>query len=133
MWHVLKDKRYTMTMLAELRQSDKLRCQNGDRNYKKKYNKHHKRMWQKDISSFCRKLTTISCVSFCVSGGDCTGLFNYASNRLNYHHNGKSSSWSLFSLKKMFFVFFWLSCYCLPPASCDKMRGKKWKHILHHL
>ena len=113
-----------MTIRTELCRSDKLSCQNGDKNYKKKYNKHHKRMWQTDISSFCRKLTTDSCGSFCVSG-DCFGLYNYGSNRYNYHRNGKSSIWSLFFLKKMFFVFLWLSSCFLCPSSCDKMRGKK--------
>ena len=120
-----------MTKLAEFCQSDKLCCQHGDRNYKKKYNKHHKRMWwQKDISSlYRRKLTTVSCGSFCGSGDYCLGLYNYRSNGLNYSDNGKSSSSSssswMFFLKKMFFVLLWLSCYCICPSSCDKLRGKK--------
>lgn len=116
-----------MTTLTELCRSDKLCCQNGDRNYKKKYNKHHKRMWKSDISSLGRKLTTVSCGSFCVSG-DFLGLYNYRSNRYNYQHNGKSSS--SFFLNKMFFVLFWLSCCCLCPSSCDnKMRGKKKRNV----
>ena len=118
-----------MTILTEFCLSDKLCCQNGDRNYKKKYNKHHKRMWQKNISSLGRKLTTVSCGSFCVSG-DFLGLYNYRSNRYNYQHNGKSCNSSSFFLNKMFFVFFWLSCCCLCPSSCDnKMRGKKKRNV----
>ena len=127
----VKAKRDKMTKLAEFCQSDKLCCQHGDRNYKKKYNKHHKRMWwQKDISSlYRRKLTTVSCGSFCGSGDYCLGLYNYRSNGLNYSDNGKSSSSSssswMFFLKKMFFVLLWLSCYCICPSSCDKLRGKE--------
>ena len=129
-WNLLEAKRDKMTKLTEFCRSDKLCCQHGDRNYKKKYNKHHKRMWwQKDISSlYRRKLTTVSCGSFCVSGDYCLGLYNYHGNGLNYSHNGKSSSSSsswMFFLKKMFFVFLWLSCCCLCPSSCDQLRGKE--------
>ena len=117
-----------MRIPTEICRSDKSCCQNGDRNYKKKYNKHHERMCKKDISSICRKLTTVSCGSFCVSGDYCLGLYNYHGNGLNYSHNGKSSSssssWMIF-LKKMFFVFLWLSCCSIYPSSCDKLRGKK--------
>ena len=126
-----KAKRNKMTKLAEFCRSDKLCCQHGDRNYKKKYNKHHKRMWwQKDISSLYRcKLTAVSCGTLCVSGDYYLGLYNYRSNGLNYSHNGKSSSSSssswMFFLKKMFFVFLWLSCCCIYPSSCDKLRGKE--------
>ena len=114
-----------MTKLTEFCRSDKLCCQHGDRNYKKKYNKHHKRMlWQKDISSlYRRKLTTVSCGSSFVNS-DCQGLYSYGITRYKYHRNGQSSSCSFF-LNKMLFVFLWLSCCCLCPSSCDKIRGKK--------
>ena len=123
MWRKLKENKGTMTIETELRRSEKLRCQNGNRNYKKKYNQNHKGMWQKDISSFCRKLTTVSCGSSFVNS-DCLGLYSYGITRYKYHRNGQSSSCSFF-LNKMLFVFLWLSCCCLCPSSCDKIRGKK--------
>ena len=119
-----------MTIPTKLCRSDKWSCQNGDKNYKKKYNKHRKRMWKKNISSYCRKLTTVSCDSFCVNG-DYRGLYKYGSNRYNYHRNGKSFIWS-FIPRNSFFVLLWLSCCFLRPSSCDNMRGKKNKYVVQN-
>ena len=153
-----------MTQFPKVCSNDKSSCQNSDKNYTKKDNKHHRRkteMWKhqkkketisKSFSSNTHKLTTPTissasnscCSSFCVSsssgggsGGsdDCLGLYDLQ-NRYNYHHNGKTfiSLSSVFPKSKLFLVFLWLSCCCLCPSDCDKIRGKKWKQQpLHSL